>query len=165
MKIQRNENSEAPSTRSPRVNQEKDASVNSTNTINTVSPTVNTIGNKDNVIDENIVYGCANDLNMPESEDIVYSNNDKDVGGEADINNLDAFMSVSPIPTTRIHKDHPQIGCTQDTQQEEGTDYDEVRLKRKSMFDNHKIENPDFPDRVYKVEKALYGLHQAPKAL
>ncbi|GJX74172.1 retrovirus-related pol polyprotein from transposon TNT 1-94 [Tanacetum coccineum] len=25
------------------------------------------------------------------------------------------------------------------------------------------FEDPDFPDRVYKVEKALYGLHQAPK--
>ncbi|GKF89223.1 putative ribonuclease H-like domain-containing protein [Tanacetum coccineum] len=24
------------------------------------------------------------------------------------------------------------------------------------------FEDPDFPDRVYKVEKALYGLHQAP---
>nr|GEW31908.1 retrovirus-related Pol polyprotein from transposon TNT 1-94 [Tanacetum cinerariifolium] len=26
------------------------------------------------------------------------------------------------------------------------------------------FKDPDFPDRVYKVEKALYGLHQAPKA-
>ncbi|GJU82951.1 putative ribonuclease H-like domain-containing protein [Tanacetum coccineum] len=26
------------------------------------------------------------------------------------------------------------------------------------------FEEPDFPDRVYKVEKALYGLHQAPRA-
>ncbi|GJT00551.1 putative ribonuclease H-like domain-containing protein [Tanacetum coccineum] len=26
------------------------------------------------------------------------------------------------------------------------------------------FEDPDFPDRVYKVKKALYGLHQAPKA-
>ncbi|GJV59237.1 putative ribonuclease H-like domain-containing protein [Tanacetum coccineum] len=26
------------------------------------------------------------------------------------------------------------------------------------------FENPDFPDRVYKVEKALYGLNQAPRA-
>ncbi|GJT66408.1 uncharacterized mitochondrial protein-like protein [Tanacetum coccineum] len=26
------------------------------------------------------------------------------------------------------------------------------------------IEDPEFPDRVYKVEKALYGLHQAPRA-
>ncbi|GJY49354.1 putative ribonuclease H-like domain-containing protein [Tanacetum coccineum] len=25
------------------------------------------------------------------------------------------------------------------------------------------FEDPDFPDRVYKVEKALYGLHQAPR--
>ncbi|GJY67669.1 putative ribonuclease H-like domain-containing protein [Tanacetum coccineum] len=26
------------------------------------------------------------------------------------------------------------------------------------------FEDPDFPDKVYKVEKALYGLHQAPRA-
>ncbi|GJS57740.1 putative ribonuclease H-like domain-containing protein [Tanacetum coccineum] len=26
------------------------------------------------------------------------------------------------------------------------------------------FEDPDFPDRVYKVEKAMYGLHQAPRA-
>ncbi|GKF95657.1 ribonuclease H-like domain, reverse transcriptase, RNA-dependent DNA polymerase, partial [Tanacetum coccineum] len=26
------------------------------------------------------------------------------------------------------------------------------------------FEDPKFPDKVYKVEKALYGLHQAPKA-
>ncbi|GKE92587.1 putative ribonuclease H-like domain-containing protein [Tanacetum coccineum] len=27
-----------------------------------------------------------------------------------------------------------------------------------------RFKDPDFPDRVYKVEKALYGLHQAPRA-
>ncbi|GJS95256.1 putative ribonuclease H-like domain-containing protein [Tanacetum coccineum] len=43
---------------------------------------------------------------MPELEDIVYSDDDEDVGAEADMNNLDAFMPVSPILTTRIHKDH-----------------------------------------------------------
>ncbi|GJX07681.1 putative ribonuclease H-like domain-containing protein [Tanacetum coccineum] len=49
-----------------------------------------------------------NDPNMPELEDIVYSDNDaKDVGVEADMNNLNTFMPDSPIPTTRIHKDHP----------------------------------------------------------
>ncbi|GKB05844.1 copia protein, partial [Tanacetum coccineum] len=26
------------------------------------------------------------------------------------------------------------------------------------------FEDPDFPDKVYKVEKALYSLHQAPRA-
>ncbi|GKA07770.1 hypothetical protein Tco_0686994 [Tanacetum coccineum] len=35
------------------------------------------------------------------------SSDDQDVGAEADMNNLDAFMSVSPILTTRVHKDHP----------------------------------------------------------
>ncbi|GJX21731.1 putative ribonuclease H-like domain-containing protein, partial [Tanacetum coccineum] len=31
---------------------------------------------------------------------------DEDVGAEADFNNLETTMNVSPIPTTRIHKDH-----------------------------------------------------------
>ncbi|GKG24556.1 putative ribonuclease H-like domain-containing protein, partial [Tanacetum coccineum] len=26
------------------------------------------------------------------------------------------------------------------------------------------FEDPNFPDRVYKVENSLYGLHQAPRA-
>ncbi|GJS13490.1 putative ribonuclease H-like domain-containing protein, partial [Tanacetum coccineum] len=96
-----------PSTEELRINQEKDASVNSTNNINTVSPTVNAASIEDNVVDENIVYGCADDLNISELEDIVSLDDDKDVGAEADMNNLNAFMPVSPIPTTRIHKDHP----------------------------------------------------------
>ncbi|GJV34700.1 putative ribonuclease H-like domain-containing protein [Tanacetum coccineum] len=33
---------------------------------------------------------------------------DEDVGAEADLNNLETTMNVSPIPTTRIHKDHPK---------------------------------------------------------
>ncbi|GJY07527.1 retrovirus-related pol polyprotein from transposon TNT 1-94 [Tanacetum coccineum] len=73
-----NKDSKFPSTEEPRVNQEKDASVNNTNTINTVSLTVNTAGVEDNVY----------------------------VGAEADINNLDTRIPVSPIPTTKIHKDH-----------------------------------------------------------
>ncbi|GJV85087.1 retrovirus-related pol polyprotein from transposon TNT 1-94 [Tanacetum coccineum] len=31
---------------------------------------------------------------------------DREVGTEADLNNLETTMNVSPIPTTRIHKDH-----------------------------------------------------------
>ncbi|GKA17858.1 ribonuclease H-like domain-containing protein, partial [Tanacetum coccineum] len=101
-----NKDSEVPSTEEPRVNQEKDANVNSTNNINIVSLIVNAAGIEDNVVNKNIVYGCADDPNMPDLEEIVYSD-DEDVGAEADINNLDACMLVSPIPTTRIHKDHP----------------------------------------------------------
>ncbi|GJS49211.1 putative ribonuclease H-like domain-containing protein [Tanacetum coccineum] len=33
---------------------------------------------------------------------------DEYVGAEADLTNLETNMSVSPIPTTRIHKDHPK---------------------------------------------------------
>ncbi|GJX87297.1 putative ribonuclease H-like domain-containing protein, partial [Tanacetum coccineum] len=102
-----NEDNKVSSTEEPRVNQEKDANVNNTNNINNVSPTENDVGIEDNVVDDNIVYGCADDPNMPELEDIVYSNDDEDVGVEADMNNLDTFISVSPIPTTRVHKDHP----------------------------------------------------------
>ncbi|GJT92616.1 hypothetical protein Tco_1081461 [Tanacetum coccineum] len=52
-----NEDSEVTSTIEPRVNQEKDANVNNTNNIKTVSPTVNAAGIVDNVVAENIVYG------------------------------------------------------------------------------------------------------------
>ncbi|GJR96665.1 putative ribonuclease H-like domain-containing protein [Tanacetum coccineum] len=58
--------------------------------------------------------------------------------------------------------------------QEEGIDYDEMDVK--SAFLYRKIEeevyvsqplgfeDPDFLNRVYKIEKVLYGLHQAPRA-
>ncbi|GKC72745.1 putative ribonuclease H-like domain-containing protein [Tanacetum coccineum] len=87
--------------------QAKDDNINNTNNVNAVSSTVNAAGIEDNVVDENIVYGCADDPNIFELEDIVYSDDDEDVGVEADMNNLDAFMSVIPIPAIRIHKDHP----------------------------------------------------------
>ncbi|GKC37887.1 hypothetical protein Tco_1050271, partial [Tanacetum coccineum] len=102
-----NEDSEVTSTKEPRVNQEKDANVNNTNNIKTVSPTVNVAGIVDNVIAENIVYGCADDPNMPELEEIGrFSDAEDDISG-ADMNNLDTYFQVSHVPTTRIHKDHP----------------------------------------------------------
>ncbi|GKC47386.1 putative ribonuclease H-like domain-containing protein, partial [Tanacetum coccineum] len=279
-----------PSIEEPRVNQEKDASVNNTNIINTVSSPVNTAGIENNVVDENIVYGCANDLNMHELEEIsIFSDAENDNSG-ANMNNLDTYFQVSPIPTIRIHKDHPLEQVTRDlhsapqtrrmtmsleehglrTQkgssstkgskldrsyagrvstiqvtriwtlvelpngkrairtkwifmnkkdergiaiknkarlvaqgytQEEWIDYDEFftpiarieairlflayvsfkdfvvyQMDVNSDFLYGKIEmevyvcqppgfeDPDFPDRVYKVENALYGLHQAPRA-
>ncbi|GKD69230.1 putative ribonuclease H-like domain-containing protein [Tanacetum coccineum] len=102
-----------------RVNQELDASINSTNNINTasdrnntnnvnvVSSTVNASVIEVNVVDLKTSINLLNDPNMPELEDIVYSDDDEDAGAEADMNNLDAFMPVSSILTTRIHKDHP----------------------------------------------------------
>ncbi|GKE11482.1 hypothetical protein Tco_1415033 [Tanacetum coccineum] len=59
------------------------------------------------------------DLNMPDLKDAsdTLPNNgifngayddDKDVGAVADFNNMDNTIAVSPIPTLRIHKDHPK---------------------------------------------------------
>ncbi|GJQ99811.1 uncharacterized mitochondrial protein-like protein, partial [Tanacetum coccineum] len=47
--------------------------------------------------------------------------------------------------------------------QEEGIDYDEIE-EEVYVCQPPGFEDPDFPDRVYKVEKALYGLHQALRA-
>ncbi|GKA03779.1 ribonuclease H-like domain-containing protein, partial [Tanacetum coccineum] len=204
--------------------QEKEDNVNSTNNVNAAST------NKVNVVGRKSSIELPDDPNMPELEDIVYSDDDEDVGAEADMNNLDAFMPVSPIPTTRVHKDHPveQIirdlnsapqtrrmtknleehgldlgglpkgpkrlleinGFTGNMKDLRGNSIKSIRLflafvhlktlwvyhmDVKSAFLYGKIEeevyvcqppgfeDPDFPDRVYKVEKALYGLHQAMK--
>ncbi|GJW85026.1 putative ribonuclease H-like domain-containing protein [Tanacetum coccineum] len=102
-----NQDSEFPCTEESRVNQEKDANVNITNIINTVSSTINTASIEYNLVDDNIVYGCADDLNMPELEEIGrFSDAEDDISG-ADMNNLDTYFQVSHVPTTRIHKDHP----------------------------------------------------------
>ncbi|GKB35255.1 ribonuclease H-like domain-containing protein [Tanacetum coccineum] len=220
--------------------QEKEDNINSNNNVNTAST------NKVNAVGAKTSIELPNDLNMSELEDIIYSDDDEDVGAEADMNNLNTFMPVSPILITRIHKDHPVeqiIGdlnsapqtrrmtknleeheepkkvymnkkdergivtknkarlVAQGYTQEEGIDYDEVfayvgrieairlflsyasfkdfvvyQMDVKSAFLYGKIEeevyvcqppgfeDPDFPDRVYKVEKALYGLHQDPRA-
>ncbi|GJX68147.1 ribonuclease H-like domain-containing protein [Tanacetum coccineum] len=99
--------SEVPSIEEPRIKQEKDASVNITNNINTISPTINAASIEDNAVYENIVYGCANDPNIPDLEEIGRFSDAEDDGVEADMTNLDIHIPISPIPTTRIHKDHP----------------------------------------------------------
>ncbi|GJZ02165.1 putative ribonuclease H-like domain-containing protein, partial [Tanacetum coccineum] len=62
---------------------------------------------KDNIVDENIVYRCADDLNIPDLEEIGRFSDAEDDGVEAGMTNLDTHNPDSPIPTTRIHKDHP----------------------------------------------------------
>nr|GEV75747.1 ribonuclease H-like domain-containing protein [Tanacetum cinerariifolium] len=184
----------------------------------------------------------SHDPDMPALEEFTYSDDEDVVGVEADINHLESFIPVSPIPTTRIHKDHPisqiignlssttqtrsmaravkdQSGLSQmfdkdfhtcmfacflsqeEPKREEGIDYEEVfapvarikairlflayasfmgflvyqmEVKSAFLYGTNKeevymcqpqgFEDPDHPDKGYKVVKALYGLHQAPRA-
>ncbi|GJZ16550.1 putative ribonuclease H-like domain-containing protein [Tanacetum coccineum] len=121
--------------------QEKEDNVNSTNNVNAASTNeVNVVGGKTSI-------ELPLDPNMPELEDYSIFEDDEDVGAEADMNNLDTTIQVSPIPTIRIHKDHPLDQVIGDLQsatqtrkmsknlkehgfvrytQEEGIDYDEV---------------------------------------
>ncbi|GJX54406.1 ribonuclease H-like domain-containing protein [Tanacetum coccineum] len=66
-------------------------------------------GNEDsevtnNVVAENIVYGCADDPNMPELEEIARFSDAKDDILGADMNNLDTYFQANPIPTTEYTK-------------------------------------------------------------
>nr|GFA58922.1 hypothetical protein [Tanacetum cinerariifolium] len=80
---------------------------NSSNGVNAASSSVSTAGH--NSINSTNDFSAAGPSNavMPNLENITHSDDADDVGAEADINNLESIISVSPIPTTRIHKDHP----------------------------------------------------------
>ncbi|GKA62206.1 putative ribonuclease H-like domain-containing protein [Tanacetum coccineum] len=90
----------------------KEGYADSTNRVSTVSPSVSTARQNPANNDD-----LPNDPLMPDLEDTtdllnpgIFSGayDDENVGTEADLNNLETTMSVSPIPTTRIHKDHPK---------------------------------------------------------
>ncbi|GJZ13594.1 putative ribonuclease H-like domain-containing protein [Tanacetum coccineum] len=67
-----------------------------------------TLPNADSPTDLNM-HGLEDDSNVF-SNDGIFSGayDDENVGAEADFNNMDNTINVSPIPTLRIHKDHPK---------------------------------------------------------
>ncbi|GJZ79302.1 putative ribonuclease H-like domain-containing protein [Tanacetum coccineum] len=135
------------------IDQEKEDNVNSTNNVNAASTNeVNAVGGKTSI-------KLSLDLNMPKLEDYIIFEDDEDVGAEADMHNLNITIQVSPILTIRIHKDHPLNQVIGDLKNPKRKIEEEVYVCQPPGF-----EDPDFPDRVYKVEKALYGLHQALRA-
>nr|GEW29140.1 putative ribonuclease H-like domain-containing protein [Tanacetum cinerariifolium] len=85
-------------------------STNSTNTFSVAGPSNNVvslnfkIGGKSSFVDP---FQYLDDPNMPALKDINYSDDAEDVGAEADFSNLETNITISPIPITRVHKDHP----------------------------------------------------------
>ncbi|GJR91687.1 uncharacterized mitochondrial protein-like protein [Tanacetum coccineum] len=192
--------------------QEKEDNVNNTNNVNAAST------NEVNVVDVKTSIELPLDPNMPELEDYSIIEDDENVGAEADMNNLDTTIQVSPILTIRIYKDHPLDQVIRDFQSapqirrmskhfeahgfvstiQQRTNHKDLqncclsqeepkkvihtlkdpswkeaqeellqfKLQEVLLFSMGRLKKrcPDFPDRVYKVEKALYGLHQAPRA-
>nr|GEU33544.1 hypothetical protein [Tanacetum cinerariifolium] len=169
-------------------------------------------------------------------KNITYSDDEEDVGAEPDFTNLEITITVSHIPTTKVHKDHPvthiigdlssatqtrsmtRVAKDQDPSWIEAMQEELLQFKMQKVWvlvnlPNGKraivariesirlflayasfmgfmvyqmhvksaflygtieeevyvchppgFEDPDYPDKVYKVVKALYGLHQAPRA-
>nr|GEY91431.1 putative ribonuclease H-like domain-containing protein [Tanacetum cinerariifolium] len=88
------------------------------------------------------------DPDMPELEDISYSDKEDDVGAEANFNNLETSIIVNPIPTTRVHKDHhvTQIICdlslATQTRSMERVAKDQGRLSQMFSDDFHTFDLP-----------------------
>nr|GEY52962.1 putative ribonuclease H-like domain-containing protein [Tanacetum cinerariifolium] len=78
---------------------------NSTNDFTVAGPLV--FAAEINFINSTNDFSAAGPSNaaMPNLED--FSNNADDVGTEANTNNMESIITVSPILTDRIHKDHP----------------------------------------------------------
>nr|GEW13096.1 hypothetical protein [Tanacetum cinerariifolium] len=82
-------------------------SLNSTNTFSATGPSNTDVSPTYRQTFDIDASQLLDDLDMPGLEDIIYSNDEDVAGEEADFNNLESSIPVSPITTIRIHKDHP----------------------------------------------------------
>nr|GEU72520.1 hypothetical protein [Tanacetum cinerariifolium] len=184
-------------------------SLNNTNTFSNVGPSNDVVSptyGKSSFIDASQV---PDDPDIPELEDITYSDDEDVVGAEVDFNNLESSIPEEPKRVHQALKDPSWIEAMQEEllqfkMQKVWVLVDLPHRKRaivarieairlflsyasfmgfmvyqmdvKSAFLYGTIEeevyvcqppgfeDPDHPDKVYKVIKALYGLHQAPRA-
>nr|GEV40626.1 hypothetical protein [Tanacetum cinerariifolium] len=139
--------------------------------VNAVSPNFG-IARKSSFVDPS---KYLDDSDMSELEDIVYSDDEEDVDAEADLSNLERNIRVFKNKKDErgiVIRNKARLVAHGHTQ-EEGIDYDEIfapvaRIKAIRLFLAYAsfmgFKDPDYPDKVYKVVKALYGLHQALRA-
>ncbi|GJT44231.1 putative ribonuclease H-like domain-containing protein [Tanacetum coccineum] len=123
--------------------------------------------------------------------DGIFTNSSyNDKGAEADFTNLKPVVNVSPIPTSNINSIHPSTHSWRSTisssNKKQNLPYGKKAIGTKWVYRNKKDErgvvvrnkaskideevyvsqppgfvDPKYPKKVYKVVKALYGLHQA----
>nr|GEU59116.1 ribonuclease H-like domain-containing protein [Tanacetum cinerariifolium] len=75
----------------------------STNRVNAASAPVTAVGpNSTNSTNSFSVAGPSNTVLSPNFE----IDDEEDVGADADFSNLEISITISPIPTTRVHRDH-----------------------------------------------------------
>nr|GFB06113.1 putative ribonuclease H-like domain-containing protein [Tanacetum cinerariifolium] len=126
---------------------------------------------------EQISTNITNTFSVAELEDITYSNDEEDVGVKADFTNLETtiteeginyeevFAPVARIEAIRLFLAYASFMGFMVYQMDVQSIFlyetieEEVYVCQPPGFDD-----PDYPDKVYKVVKALYGLHQAPTA-
>ncbi|GKD61317.1 putative ribonuclease H-like domain-containing protein [Tanacetum coccineum] len=84
----------------------KEGYANNTNRVSIVNPSVNAVRQNFTNVDDFSTDSLILDL----EDTCIFSSayDDEDVSEEPDLNNLEITMNVSPIPTTRTHKDHPK---------------------------------------------------------
>nr|GEW37920.1 putative ribonuclease H-like domain-containing protein [Tanacetum cinerariifolium] len=134
-----------------------DNRINEDNAADTLVPASNTW--KSSYVDSSQL---PDDPNMLELEDITYSDNEDDEEG---IDYEEVFAQVARIEAIRLFLAYASfmgfIVYQMDVKSVflYGTVEEEVYVCQPPGF-----EDPDYPHKVYKVVKALYGLHQAPRA-
>ncbi|GJY35020.1 putative ribonuclease H-like domain-containing protein [Tanacetum coccineum] len=155
---------------------------NGTNSINTVSTPVSTAGSSFiNAVPSPPVNTAGPSVSMLYAFEIILFEHLEE---EVDMNNVISSYSVPDTSFTKFHKDHPEDQVFRNKKDERGIvvknkarlvaqGYTQEEVKSVFYMEDRRggvclstscFEDPHFPDKVYKVEKALYGLHQAPRA-
>ncbi|GKA93450.1 hypothetical protein Tco_0815436 [Tanacetum coccineum] len=88
----------------------------STNRLNTLSSSFTTVDpgrakeqrNEYESLFDSLMHDLEDTADLQDTGIFESAYDDEYVGAKADLNNLETNMSVSPIPTTKIHKDHPK---------------------------------------------------------